>query len=455
MTKDKLSLGGQSSLSSASSFPYSSSSTFVLRLREEEANHGFDMQFSDIIDEDIRNKVITLLPFYPSYPLLYLVYVLVRSDRMLNKAQDFLENTDRDRAQYLPIAFMTDLEDIKDAEMRDKVEKIRTIISFVTVWWAYYALKVCDGSLNCATMLLLENIIDTSKDPVTQVASNTTTPVSSPMSSRSSVNVLLGRLMDSQSDSDHLVSDRTTPSPNSGNSSFQNKPSSPEVLSQTPDCPFINISDDEEGSTEETATMSSSPVSNRRVVSIDKGKGVDRSDPEDYNSDIDMSGVPPFKEKFQAKKRYEKQTSNCKFCGKELGNWLEQAGHEKSCRVKARQVCVKYFESEDSPTQEQLQKVKRMQQLLPHLSVNQCIESLGLCDDNVEDAIGLEMEASASGEEEDDRGTCSQQISPTKRKMGNLLEERVTKRSRIQVNDKEASLEPATQWIKYEPPFIG
>ncbi|KAF7878846.1 hypothetical protein EAF04_000049 [Stromatinia cepivora] len=499
MTTDKLALNSQDSLSSASSS--SSSNTLVLRLREGDASHGFDMQFSDIIDVDIRNKVTTLLPFYPSYPLLYLVYVLIRSNRTLIEAQDFLENTHRDQAQYLPITSMTDLEDIKDARVRDKVEKIRTVIPCVTVWWAYYALKVCDKSTDCATILLLENIVDASKDPVTQVALVSTSPVSSSMSPRSSGNVLVGPLVDSQSDSDSHMFHCTTPSPNSGNESFQTKPSSLEALSRTPNRSFVNISEDEEDSTtEETATFSASPDSNRRGVSMDKGKGVDRSDPADYNSDIDMNGVPPSEEKSQAKKRHEKQNSNCKFCGKELGNWLVRAGHENLCRMRTRQVCVECkeevsksnirrhegrcdgrrtlrrdglefkerdvhtrpsvsrgsstdFESENSPTEEQLQKAKRMREFLPHLSVDQCIESLGLCDDNVEDAIDLEMEASASGEEDDDRGSCSQKVIPTKRKLGNLLEERVTKKSRTQVNDREASLEPASQWIKTT--FLG
>ncbi|ESZ95342.1 hypothetical protein SBOR_4276 [Sclerotinia borealis F-4128] len=472
MIAGKTELSSRGSLSSTSSS--SSSNTLVLRQREGEASRGYDMQFSDIIDVDIRQEVGMIRSSYPSYPLLYLIYVLVRSNRSLDQARDFLENTHRNRAQYLPITSITNIDDVKDDVMRNKVESIRTVAPWVTVWWALYALQVCDGSIDCATSLLLEGAVDASNDPRPQIAPVSGAHVYSPATPTARRNVLGKLPVDLPSDSDSSVFGCTTPSQTSGEESFHTSLSSIEPSHQTPNSPLVNTSEDDKDSTaEETDTLVASPYfNNRRVVGIDKGKGVAKTEP-DHSSDINMNGVLSFKKGSQAKKN-EKQNGDCKFCGKDLGSWLARNNHESSCRRRTRQVCVKckkevskanirrhesrcdgprnprrdgsefaerdvfMFNSRrksvsrgsspsidsDFPTEEELQK------------------ALQLCDGDVEDAVHLEMEASTSGEEDDDRGSYSQQENPLKRKLGS------PSRSRTQIGDTEAGLQPASQWIK-------
>ncbi|TGO46656.1 hypothetical protein BCON_0313g00040 [Botryotinia convoluta] len=476
-------------LSQASSSAFSN--TLVLRPPKGEAKR-FDMQISDIIDLEIRDKVAAMLPAYPSYSLLYLAYVLVRSDGISDVAPDLLHDTRQNRGQYLPITYITSLKEIGDVTMRDKVEGIINMAPEVTIWWAFYALQVCDGSFDRAISLLFEGVVDASKDPATQVALVSTRRVSPAISPMSRPDESL--FVDSSSDSESSFSSDT-----SGNESFKPTLSSPELLHQTPNNLFVDTSDDDKDpkSEEDNATLRASPeYSNLRKPPIDKGKGVDKSDPEDFNSDIEMSNIPPFKESPQAK-RHEEQKRNCKFCGTEQKNWLARTSHKKSCRMKTEQICVKCkrevsksnirrhearcdgrqtsrrdgpeyevrdstrisgsrdsspdFDSSDSLTEDQLQKVKEMQEYLPRLSVGKCIESLALCDYNVHEAINLERETLTSDDElenPDVRGSCSRKDVSLKRGLGSTSVERVTKKARIQVGDEDTSLEPASQWIK-------
>ncbi|QSZ35319.1 hypothetical protein DSL72_008188 [Monilinia vaccinii-corymbosi] len=463
-------------------------------------NQRYEMQLGDITNADIRQKVETILAFYPSYPLLYLIYVLVRSNRTVKEARDFLEDTHRNQAHCLPVSSITDLEDIKDGVMRCKVEDIRTIAPSVTVWWAFYSLQVCNGDAEFATSLLFENVVDASKDPVAQTA-----PVSAPygylpISSRAMSNMLGKPLVHSQSDSESSVFGCLTPSQPSGNETSHTSRSSIGLSQQAPESLFINISEDEEDSaTEKTAaTFSASPDSNgQRAVTIGKGKGVAISDPEDYNSDTDMSDIPSFQEKPQAVKDEEKDTK-CMFCHKDLRNWLAKSNHESSCRMRTSQTCVEckeevsrpdirsqktgchglrasrrdgsefedraasVYSSERTkrslsrssdiesnlPTEEELQKVKRMQEVFPHLTVDNCIANLKLNEGNLEEALSTEMDVSAPSEENLDRGSCSQQYNPLKRKLGEPSVERLTKKSRFQDKKEEVLIQPASQWIK-------
>ncbi|KAI9650272.1 hypothetical protein NHQ30_000285 [Ciborinia camelliae] len=478
MMAGKLDLGSQDSLSSTSS---PSSSTLVLRQREEKPNQRYDMQSSDIVDLDIRQKVEAIFPSYPSYPLLYLIYTLIRSNQTVDDARNFLENTHQNRAHDLPITSITNLEDVKDDLMRGKVEDIRTVAPMVTVWWAVYALQVCDGSMDCATGLLFENVVDASKNPAAHMAQVPTANIHSP------------------SNLDIPTFGCATPSHPSVDGLFHTSLPSIVSLHQTPNSSFINISEDENYSaTEDTATLSASPDSdNRRAVTIDKGKGVIRSDQSDYNSDVDMNNVLSFEERSQSKK-HKKNNSNCKFCGEELQNWLVRNNHEYSCHMRTRQVCVpckgevskldfrrhestcnrhrtsrsdgSEFKERDasalspartslsrgsspdidshSLTEEDLRKVERMREVFPRLTVDYSMQALQCCGGDVEEAIILQMDALSSGEEDDDRGLCSQQDLPLKRKSGIPSAERVTKRCRTQVDAGGASLEPAGQWIK-------
>ncbi|KAF5878009.1 uncharacterized protein Bfra_000175 [Botrytis fragariae] len=486
---DSIGPSRRNSLSQASKSPFSN--TLVLRPPKREGGL-LDMQVSDFIDLEIRDKVAAILPSYPSYPLLYLTYVLIRSDGASDVARKFLRDTRQNKGQYLSITYVTSLEEIGDVKMRDKVEKIINMAPEVTIWWAFYALQVCDGSFDCAIRLLFEGVVDASKVPATHVAPVSTrrvSPATSPMSRPDE-----SLIVDSSSDSESSFSSDT-----SGDNSAKPSLSSPELLHHTSNNIFIDTSDDDKDlkSEKDIATWRASPdYSKLRKPPIDKGKGVDRSDPEDFNSDIEMSNIPPFKESPQAK-RHEEQKRNCKFCGTEQKNWLARTSHEESCRLKSKHICVKCkrevsmsnirrhearcdgrqtsrrdgpehevrdstrmtasrdsspdFDSSDSHTEDQLQKVKEMQEYLPRLSVGKCIESLALCDYNVEEAIKLERETLTSDdglENPDVRGSCSRKDVSLKRGLGSTSVERVTKKARIQVSDGDTSLEPASQWIK-------
>ncbi|TGO79692.1 hypothetical protein BELL_0025g00050 [Botrytis elliptica] len=478
---------GQNSLASSSTF----SNTLVLRPSKEEAKR-VDFQISDIIDLELRDKVAAMLPSYPSYSLLYLTYVLVKSNGKSDAARDFLHDTRHNKGQYLPIAYITSLKEIGDVTMRDKVERIINLAPDVTIWWAFYALQVCGGSLDCAIGLLFEGVVDASKDPAIQVALASTRRISPAISPMSRLDESL--FVDSSSDSESSFSSDT-----SDNESTKPTLSPPELLHQTPNNLFVDTSDDDKDpkSEEDNATLRASPdYTNLRKPPIDKGKGVDKSDPEDFNSDIEMSSIPPFEESPRVK-RHEEQNRTCKFCGAELKNWLTRTSHEKSCRMKTKRICVKCkkevsksnirrheascdgrqtsrrdgpeyevrdstrmnasrdsspdFDLSNSITEDQRQKVKEMQKYLPHFSVDKCIESLALCDYNVEEAIALERETSTSDDElesPDVRGSCSRKDVSLKRGLESTSVERVTKKARIQVGDGDTSLEPASQWIK-------
>lgn len=452
---DPLSPAASSSSSSSSSSP-----TLVLRQRKEEANQRFDMRFSDIIDADIHAKIQALFPSYTTYPLLYLIYVLVRNDRMLDETRDFLRNTRRNWARNLSFTYITNIEDVKDDEIRHKIEEVRKIAPETTTWWALYALQVCDGDTDCALSLLFEGIVNVTQDPLIRVASVSTSPVNSPIRPRSKPDLLGGLSRNSPSDPDSPMLCFTTPNLKIGNESSQTSLPQTQSSPQSPKGSFISISDDEEDfDAEDTTTLSTSPDPTKiRVTPVDKGKGVDRSDLADYNSDIDMNGVPSFPQT----NTYDKQDSACKYCRRIPGE-----SHEFSCR-NGKRVCYKCkgqfcrsgirrherrcdgrqtsrrdgseFEERDTfmqnqarpsvsrgrspdldsepPTEEQLQKAQRMRHFLPHLSVDECIESLKLCDGNIGEAINVEMEVSTSGDENNARGSCSQQGNSLKRKYG-------------------------------------
>ncbi|KAF7959109.1 hypothetical protein EAE96_002626 [Botrytis aclada] len=483
-----ISSNGGNSLSQASSFTFSN--TLVLRPPKREGL--LDMQVSDIIDLEVRDKVAAMLPSYPSYPLLYLTYVLIKSDGISDVARKFLLDTRQNKDQYLSITYVTSLEEIGDVAMRDKFEQIVNMAPEVTIWWAFYALQVCDRSLDHAISLLFEGVVDASKDPTTQLAPVSTRRVSSAISPMSIPDESL--FVDSSSDSEIFFGNDT-------NSNEPSKPSlsSPELLHQTPNNLYVDTSDDEKESKsqEDNATLRASPDrSNIQEPLVDKGKGVDKSDPEDLNSDIEMINIPPFKGSPKAK-RNEEQRRNCKFCGTEQKNCLARTRHEELCYMKTKRICVKCkkgvskanirrhearcdgrqtsrrdgseyevrdstrisgsrdsspdFDSSDSLTEDQRQRVKEMQECLPRLSVGQCIESLALCDYNVHEAIKLEKETSTSDDEvetPDVRGSCSRKDVSLKRGLGSTSVERATKKARIQVGDGDASLEPASQWIK-------
>ncbi|TGO82208.1 hypothetical protein BPOR_0889g00010 [Botrytis porri] len=474
---------GRNGLSQAS--PSAFSDTLALRPPKREAGL-LDMQVSDIIDSEIRNKVVAMLPSYPSYPLLYLTYALIRSDGVLDAARDLLHVTRQNKGQYLSITYITSLEEIGNLTMRGEVEKIINIAPEVKIWWAFYALQVCDGSSDCALRLLFEGVVDASKDPGTYVAPVSTRRVSPAISPMSRPDESL--FVDSSSDLESSIS-----SDISGNKSSKPSLSSPELLHRIPDNSFVDTSDDDEyfKSEEDDATLRASPDhSNLRKLPTDKGKG--RSDPEDYNSDIEMINIPPFKESPQAK-RHAEQKRNCKFCGTEQKDWLARTSHEESCRMKTKQVCVKCkrevsksdirrheagcdgrtsrrdgpeykvrgstrisvsrdsspdFDSSEGLTKEQLQKVKEMQQYLPHLSVSRCSESLELCDYNIAEAIKLERETFTSDDEAENRDSYMRKDDSRKRGSGSTSVERITKKARIQVGDGDTNLEPASQWIK-------
>ncbi|KAG4028431.1 hypothetical protein MFRU_021g00220 [Monilinia fructicola] len=483
-----------SSPSSSSSFPSSSSNTLALRQREGEAKQRCDMKFCNIIDADIRQQVEEILPFYPSYPLLYLVYVLVRSNRKVEAAREFLENTHRSRAQYLPDTSIMTLEDVKDDGMRNKVEDIMSIATSVTPWWALYTLQVCDGDIESSTGLLFEDIIDASEDPVAQITTVSAPDVHFPISSSAMRESL-------SSDSESPVLGCWTPSQTSGNGSFHASRSSFGPLRQTPNHLLIKISEGEgedDSAIEETAALSEgSDYIDQRAVTIDKGKEAARSDPVDYRSKIEMNAIPSFEE-ISPTKKHEEQNSKCKFCDSDLGNWLAKSKHEISCHMRTRHVCVKckkevsksnirrhesgcdglrfsrrdgseledrdisvassvrtsrsrsvFSEIESElPTDEELQKVKQMQEVLPHLSVDQCISNLKLSGGDLAEALSTEMEMSISNDEDSDRGSYDQQDNPSKRKPEALWVERTIKRPRLQDSNDKALILPASQWIK-------
>ncbi|KAB8301998.1 hypothetical protein EYC80_005451 [Monilinia laxa] len=497
MMTGKLDLGSQESLSSACSSSSSSSNTPILRQREGEAKQRSDMQFYNIIDAGIRQQVEEILPFYPSYPILYLVYVLVRSTRTVKEARDFLDNTHRSRADYLPETSIKTLEDVKDDVMRSKVKDIMSIATSATVWWALYTLQVCDGDIECSTGLLFENVIDASEDPVANIATVSASDIRSPISS----SAMRESLMGSSSDSESPVLGCWASSQTSGNGSFYASRSSSGLLQQTPNNLFINISEDEDeddSATEKTATLGDSlDYNDQRAVTIGKGKEEARSDPIDYSSKIDMDTMPSSKEKFPMKKHEEKNIK-CKFCDRDLENWLAKPKHEISCHMRIRQVCVKCKKEvqksnirrhesgcdglqfsrrdgseledrdvsvassirtsrsgsrfsdieSDPPTYEELQKVKQMQQVLPHLSEDQCITNLKLSEGDLEAAIHTEMEFIESNDEDSARGSYDQQDNPSKRKSEALSVERTIKKPRLQDSNNEAFIQPASQWIR-------
>ncbi|KAF7949393.1 uncharacterized protein EAE97_002902 [Botrytis byssoidea] len=476
----------RNSLSQASSSTFSN--TLVLRPSKGEAKR-VDMQISDIIDLEIRDKVAAMLPSYPSYSLLYLTYVLVRRNGKSDAARDLLHDTRHNRDQYLPITYITSLKEIGDVTMRDKVEGIIKMVPEVTIWWAFYALQICDGSVDHAIGLLFEGVVDASRDPAIQVAlasSRRVSPAISPMSRPDE-----SLFIDSSSDFDSSFFSDTN-----GNESSKPTLSSPELLQQTLNKLFVDTSDDDKDPKleEEDTTLRASPdYSNLQKPPIDKGKGVDKSDPKDPNSDFEMSNIPPFKESPRFK-RHEEQNRTCKFCGTVLKSWLARTSHEKSCRMKTKSICVKCkrevsksnirrheascdgrqtsrcdgpeyevrgstivtasrdnspdFDSSDSYTEDQLQKVKEMQLFLPRLSSDKCIDSLALCDYNVKEAVNLEREALTSDEEVDDRGSYRRKNDSGKRGSGSTSVERVTKKARIQIGDRDTNLEPASQWIE-------
>ncbi|TGO65862.1 hypothetical protein BOTNAR_0074g00350 [Botryotinia narcissicola] len=478
--------------SSRNSLSQASSSTFpntlVLRPSKGEAKR-VDMQISDIIDLEIRDKVAAMLPAYPSYSLLYLTYVLVRKNGKSDAARDLLHDTHHNRDQYLPITYITSLKEIGDVTMRDKVEGIIKMVPEVTIWWAFYALQVCDGSVDHAIGLLFEGVFDACRDPAIQVALASTRRVSPAISPMSRPDESL--FIDSSPDSDSsFFSDAN------GNESSKPTLPSPELLHPTPNNFFVDSSDDDKDPKleEEDAILRASPdYSNLRKPTIDKGKGVDKSDPEDLSSDIEMSNIPPFKESPRFK-RHDEQNRTCKFCGTVLKGWLARTSNEKSCRMKTKLICVKCkrevsksnirrheascdgrqtsrrdgpeyevrsstrvtasrdnspdFDPSESYTENQLQKVKEMQLLLPRLSFDKCIESLALCDYNVKEAINLERETLTSDEEVDDRGSYRRKNDSGKRGSGSTSVERVTKKARIQVGERDTNLEPASQWIE-------
>lgn len=427
------------SLSQPSSSTFSN--TLVLRPTKGEATR-VDMQISDIIDLEIRDKVAAMLPSYPSYSLLYLTYVLLTSNGKPDAARDLLHDTRHNRDQHLPIAYIINLKEIGDVTMREKVEGVIKMVPEVTIWWAFYALQVCDGCFDHAIGLLFEGVVDASKDPAIQVALASTARVSPAISPMSRPDESL--IIDSSSDSDSSFFSDTN-----GNESSKPTLSSPELLHPTPSNFFVDSSDDDYIS-----------VLKPR---IDKGKGVNKSDPEDLSSDIEMSNIPPFKESPRVK-RHEEANRTCKFCGTLLKDWLARTSHEKSCRMKTKLICVKCkrevlksnirrheascdsrqtsrhdgpeyevrgstrvtasrdsspdFDSSDSHTEDQLQKVKEMQLLLPRLSFDKCIESLALCDYNVKEAINLERETLTSDEEVDERGSYRRKNDSGKRGSG-------------------------------------
>lgn len=448
---------GRNSMSQPTSSAFSN--TLVLRPPKREVE-VLDMQVIDITDVGIRNKVTEILSSYPSCPLLYLVYVLVRSDGVSDVAREFLGDTRQNKGQYLSITYATSLKEIGDITMRDKVEEIINIAPDVTIWWAFYALQVCDGSFDCAIGLLFEGVVDASKDPATQVAPVSTqhvSPATSPMN-RPDESLFVDLSSDSKS---------SVPSDTSGNKSFKPNLSSPELSHQTPGNLFIATSDDDkdfDSEGDDVALRASPGYSNSQTSSSDKGKGVDRSDPEDCESDINFLSLPPFEESPQEAKRHKKQNRNCRFCGSKQKNWLAQISHEKSCRKNTKQICVKCkrecsksnikrheascdgrqtsrrdgpeyevrdstrtsgsrdsfpdFDSSDSLTEDQLQKVKEMQKYLPLFSVGRCIESLGLSNYDVDEAIKLEMETLTSDDEVDLRSSYRRKDGSLKRELG-------------------------------------
>lgn len=463
--------GCQKDLSSSSSSP--SSATLVLRPRENSANTIYDLQLCDIIDVDVRQKVARLLPSYPSYPVLYLVYVLVRSGESVQEARDHLSNTHKDRARYIPDTLITDLKDIKDDTMREKVGEIRKIAPFVTIFWAFYTLRVCDSSEEYAIDLIFENIFDASTEPVAQRSLGSTAHGHSSIGSMGRHHLSEEPQGSSSSESDTGMFASTILSQSSGNQSFRTASSSVEPLSQVRKNSFIVMTEDEDDSTEEdTAAFSARPESKKqKAKTVDKGKGVDRSGMVNYDSDIDMNQVPLFEEGPQDNK-HGIQDTNCKFCDKKLGNQFAKAKHESSCIMRTKQACIKckgkfsksnirrheykcdgrqisrndaseFLHREASTdsdssaqtsqsssrsnddsldgdvelTEEESQKLEKMQEVFPHLGATQLCNSLWLSNYNLEEAIDLESNHSASNGY--GLASGSQQSIPPKRKLGN------------------------------------
>ncbi|RAL63104.1 hypothetical protein DID88_004188 [Monilinia fructigena] len=372
-----------------------------------------------------------------------------------------------------------------------------SIATSVTVWWALYTLQVCDGDIECSTSLLFENVIDASEDPVVQIATVSASNVHSPISS----SAMRESLMGSSSHSESPVLGCWAPSQTSGNRSFDASMSSFGLLQQTPNNSFINISEDEDE--DDSVTKGSSlfgdslDYTDQRALTIGKGKEETRSDPVDYSSKIDMKSILSSKEKISTKE-HEEKNSKCKFCDRDLGNWLAKPKHEISCHMRTRQVCVKCkkevlksnirrhesgcdglqfsrrdgskFEDRnvsvdssartsrsgshfsgiesDPPTDEELQKVKQMQEVLPHLSEDQCITNLKLSEGGLEAAIHTEMEFIESNDEDSARGSYDQQDNPSKRRLEVLSVERTIKRPRLQYSNNKALIQPASQWIR-------
>ncbi|PQE09734.1 hypothetical protein CJF30_00009634 [Rutstroemia sp. NJR-2017a BBW] len=124
---------------------------------------GLEMILSDVKDRVLRNKLGELQTEHPLTPLLFLVYTLLKCDQDLECARIYLGEDNSPRRDFTAIP-VTSLHAIRNVNMREKVRDITESLG-TTVWWTLYALLVCNGSVDQASGLLTEGVIDATVNP--------------------------------------------------------------------------------------------------------------------------------------------------------------------------------------------------------------------------------------------------------------------------------------------------
>ncbi|PQE08758.1 hypothetical protein CJF31_00010260 [Rutstroemia sp. NJR-2017a BVV2] len=124
---------------------------------------GMEMFLSDVKDRVLRDKLGELQTDYPLTPLMFLMYTLLKCDQDLKCARTYLRENKSARRDVTSIP-VTSLHAIRNVNIREKVREITESLG-TTVWWTVYALRVCNGSVDQASGLLTEGVIDATIDP--------------------------------------------------------------------------------------------------------------------------------------------------------------------------------------------------------------------------------------------------------------------------------------------------
>ncbi|KAM3086853.1 hypothetical protein ACMFMF_000789 [Clarireedia jacksonii] len=121
------------------------------------------MVLCDIQNRVFRDKLKELQTDYPSTPLLFLVYTLLKNGQDVQCARNYLRDNKWVDGNVTSIS-ATSLQAIQSTDLRKKVWNITQSLR-ATVWWTAYALRVCNGSVNEASGLLTEGVIDATINP--------------------------------------------------------------------------------------------------------------------------------------------------------------------------------------------------------------------------------------------------------------------------------------------------